>query len=103
MDYKLIISKDAHEDINDIMRYIVHELKNSQAATGFLDDVEASYRQVIKNPHIYSLCNDDRLAQLGYRKIIIKNYLILYRINEKFKTVYIVRVVYGRQNYQEKL
>lgn len=103
MGYKLIIAKEAHEDISDIVGYIIHELKNRQAATGFIDDLEASYRKVIQNPQIYSLCNDKRLAFLGYRKIIIKNYLILYRIDEKDNVIYIVRVVYGGRNYPEML
>ena len=103
MGYKLIISRDAHDDINEISGYIVGELKSPQAAARFLDDVEASYRRIVDNPHIYSLCNDNRLLRMGYRKIVIKNYLILYRIDETGKTVYIVRVVYGGRNYAEML
>jgi hypothetical protein len=32
---------------------------------------------------MYSFCNDARLKKEGYRKIIIKNYLILYRIDDE--------------------
>ena len=103
MGYKLQISKDAHEDIADIVRYMALELKNPQAASGFLDDVEASYMRVVDNPSIYSLCNDERLERMGYRKVVIKNYLILYCVDEDNKAVYIVRVVYGGRNYPEIL
>jgi Plasmid stabilization system protein len=103
MNYDLIVSKYAHEDIDDIAEYILHELKNPQATVKFLNDIETSYSRVSENPKMYSLCNDGRLAQKKYRKIVINNYLIFYRIDEKKKTVYIVRVVYGGRNYPEML
>lgn len=103
MSYKLLISKDAHDDTSGIAKYIAHELKNPQAAVSFLDDVDESYCRVVANPRLYALCNDARLERMGYRKIVIKNYLILYRIDEGNKTVYIVRIVYGGQNYSEML
>jgi plasmid stabilization system protein ParE len=103
MGYKLIVSKDAHGDIMGIAAYISHELKSPQAADGFLCDVEESYKRAADNPHIFSLCGDERLERMGYRKIIIKNYLILFRVDEEKKAVYIVRIVYGGRNYPEML
>ena len=103
MAYKLLVSEDAHNDIRDIMGYMVRELKSSQAAEGFLFDVEESYRRVLDNPLVYSLCTDIRLERLGYRKIVIKNYLILYRVDEDKQIVYIVRIVYGARDYQKLL
>ena len=101
MAYRVEISREAHNDIYEIVGYIANELSNPKAANSFLDDVETSYLRVADNPHSYSLCSDIRLERLAYRKIIIKNYLILYRIDEDNQVVYIVRVVYGRRNYPE--
>ncbi len=101
MTYKLIVSKEAHKDIDDIVYYIVVELVNPAAAAGFLNDVEKTYHTVVDNPRMYSLCNDARLSKVGYRKIVIKNYLILYRIDDETKTVFIVRIFYGGRNYTE--
>lgn len=52
MAYKLIVSKEAHIDIDDIVNYIAVELSNPDAATSFLDDVDRSYHMVIDNPHM---------------------------------------------------
>ena len=101
MIYKLVVSKEAVEDIEDIVRYIISELKNPGAASAFLDDVEKSYNIIIEKPLMYSLCHDLKLRNGGYRKIVIKNYLILYRVNEENETVIVVRVVYGGRNYTE--
>ena len=103
MAYKLIISKDAHADLNDIVRYISFELKSVQAATTFLDDVEESYNRLAVNPFVYAKCSDPLLERREYRKIIIKNYLILFRVEEDNQAVYIVRIVYGGRNYVDML
>jgi len=99
MTYKIIVSKDANRDIDEIVSYIVHELKNTRAAMSFLDGVEKSYTGITENPFMYSLCNDARLYKEGYRKIVIKNYLIFYRVDENQKSVFIVRVLYGARDY----
>lgn len=101
MAYKLIVSKEAQKDIDDIVHYIAVELVNPAAAAGFLDDLEKSYHAVVNNPRMYSLCIDTRLSRDGYRKIVIKNYLILYRIDDEAKAVFVVRIIYSGRNYAE--
>ena len=103
MAYKLIVSKEAHRDIDEISGYIACELKNPKAAISFLDDVEESYRFIEDNPFMYSLCDDRWLRKEGYRKIPIKNYLIIYRVNETQKYVFVVRVIYGPRDYAKLL
>ena len=103
MVYKLIVSKDAHNDANDIAAYITYELSNAQAASRFLDNVEASYRQITDNPFMYALCADTRLREKGYRKVVIKNYLVIYRVDEAKKTAYVIRIVYATRDYAKLL
>ena len=103
MTYKLIVSMEAHKDADEITDYIARELDNIQAAMSFLDDVENSYRFIGENPYMYGLCANERLKEAGYRKIPIKNYLVIYRVDEAKKQVFIVRVIYGARNYAELL
>ena len=46
------------------------------------------------------------LKEKGYRKVIIKNYILIYRIDEKTNTVYILHFVYGNritiQSYKQQ-
>jgi len=99
MTYKLIISREVHDDIDAIVGYMVSELNSPAAAKGFLDDVDEGFRYMESNPFIYSLCPDARLAVKGIRKVVIKNYLILFRVDEKTSSVFVLRIVYGRKNY----
>ncbi|MBS4030255.1 MAG: type II toxin-antitoxin system RelE/ParE family toxin [Clostridiales bacterium] len=99
MAYNLIVSQEAHEDINEIVHYMTEKLVNPTAAVAFLNDVEKCYHAVVENPNMYSLCHDARLGSKGYRKIVVKNYLILYRVDDEAKAVFIVRIIYGGRNY----
>ena len=103
MGYKLKVSKNAHKDLEDIVSYISNELSSPLAVANFLDELEKGYHAVVDNPFMYALCNDDRLRKEGYRKFLVKNYIVFYRIDESAAVVYIVRVIYGRRDYGKLL
>ncbi|MHB1654651.1 MAG: type II toxin-antitoxin system RelE/ParE family toxin [Desulfitobacteriaceae bacterium] len=97
--YKLIVSELAHQDLDKIISYIAVELVNPVAAGSFLDEVDQCYGYLMTNPWMYEKCQDKRLEKEGYRKALIKNYLLVYKIDEDSKTVSILRFFYGRQDY----
>lgn len=101
MDYKIIISNEADRDIDEIVRYIAEILKNPIVARNLLNEIEKSYIQISQAPESYSYCSDKRLRDKGYRKILIKNYILFYRIDYKNNIVYVMRVIYGRRNYTD--
>ena len=99
MDYNLLVSREAETDIDNIARYIAVQLQNRDAAVGFLDDVENAYSRLIKQPRLYNFCDNARLREKGYRKVILKNYIMIYRVSEETDSVIILRVFYGRMDY----
>ena len=103
MAYNVIVSQDAHNDIDNCIGYIVNNLKNPIAAKKLLDKIEKSYFTLSDNPHIYAFCNDERLCKDGYRKVVINNFVLIYRVDDTVKTVYVIRFFYGRQNYIEMI
>lgn len=48
--YKLIVSKLAHEDLDNITSYITVQLENITAAANFLNEVEKCYGHLKSNP-----------------------------------------------------
>lgn len=48
---------------------------------------------------MYALCDNDRLKSKKYRKAVIKNYIMFYRVDEEKQIIYIMRFVYGRRDY----
>lgn len=99
MSYKLVVSKPAEKDLADILQYISKDLSAPKAASDFLDEVLKCYDNVSANPLMYALCDNDRLKNKKYRKAIIKNYIMFYRVDETSDTVYIMRFIYGRRDY----
>lgn len=97
--YKLVITELAHQDLDRIVSYIVVQLSNSKAAGDFLDEVTACYGFLKSTPMMYERCQDRRLGEEGYRKAVIKNYVLVYKISEESKTVSIMRFFYGAQDY----
>jgi len=50
-------------------------------------------------PQRYPFVADERLAQMGYRKLSLKNYVVFYSIDEGNKVVDIERILYGRRDW----
>lgn len=97
--YKLLVTELAHRDLDSIVSYIALQLANPKAAGDFLDEVTACYGLLKNNPEMYERCQDKRLGREGYRKAVIKNYVLVYKVNEASKTVSIMRFFYGAQDY----
>ena len=99
MNYNLVITKPAEKDLADILQYISKDLSAPKAANDLLDDILKCYDNISLNPLMYALCDNDRLKIKKYRKAVIKNYIMFYRVDEEKQKIYIMRFVYGRRDY----
>jgi toxin ParE1/3/4 len=99
--YKLKVSELAHKDLDNIVSYITVDLASPIAATTFLNEVEKCYIHLQNTPYMYAKCQNNRLKKESYRKVSIKNYLLVYKVMEEDKTVTVLRFFYGAQDYLE--
>lgn len=97
--YSLVVSDLAHRDLDNIVSYIAVQLANPIAATNLLDEVEKCYGGLKSNPLMFERCHDGLLEKEGYRKVTIKNYVMVYKVEEAARTVIIHRFFYGAQDY----
>lgn len=97
--YKLVVTDLAHQDLDSIVSYIAIQLANPIAASDLLDKVDECYGYLKKNPFIYSKCYNSQLGNEGYRKAVIQNYILVYKVDEITKTVSILRFFYGARDY----
>ena len=100
MAYKLIKTDSFQRDLDSAIGYIVFSLENRTAAASLLDDVEKGYDGIERMPLMYEACHDPHLKEKGYRKAVIRNYIIVYRVDVKAETVYFMRLFHGRQDYE---
>lgn len=103
MGYNIIESELALQDLDNILGYISYTLANPSAASSFADEVEACYSNLERMPLMYEFCHDPRLQALKYHKAIIKNYVMVYKVDEDEKSVNILRFFYGRQDYEKMI
>ena len=96
---KLLVSPAADRDLDSILSYLINELCNPQAAGNLLDGVESSYDALLENPEAFELCRDERLADLGYRKVLVGNYLMIYQYDSELDEINVLRFFHETQNY----
>ena len=99
MEYELDITVSAHNDLNEIVDYITETLYAPGAAAHFAEAVEKCYANLKEHPYMYAAAVMPELTEKGYRRAPVKNYLILYKVDETAKSVRIHRIFYGARNY----
>ena len=74
MDYKIVVTKDAEEDLDRFIKYLIFEKESLQAAQNVLDDYDATIESLKHVAGSLKLCDNPRLRQLGYRRINFLNH-----------------------------
>ena len=87
------------EDVLGIYRYIALELKEPAIALRMVGIIDQSIKTLTSMPQRCPLVDDERLAALGYRMLVIKNYLAFFTIDEEMKVVIIERILYMRRDW----
>lgn len=98
--YRIDVSEPAECDLRDIVRHISAQLSAPMTATEMLEAMEQAMTSLEEMPHRAPTVADERLASNGYRKLIVKNYIIFFSIDEKAKVVEVERILYGRRNWR---
>jgi len=91
MIYRVRVEGPAEHDFQRIITYIAETLEATAAALSFMDDVDACYERLQENPYLYEQCRESRLQNEGYRRAVIGNYVLVYKVLEEKKEVEIHR------------
>lgn len=103
MDYKVIVTDDAFEDLDNILYYLLFVLKNEQAAQNVLSDFELAKGHLSHMAGSLKLCENSKLREKGYRRLEFQkhSYFVLYRIEEKL--VIIDAVFHDLQDFEKRM
>ena len=82
-----------------IFEYVSFNLTNREAALSLIHTFEDSFKYLILFPESCPVINDDRLLIKDMRKCVVKNYLVVYRVNYEKNIIEIFRVLYQKENY----
>lgn len=98
--YELEYLPSALDDLLEAVRYIGAELANPIAATRFAEKVAAAGERLQEFPYAHPVYIPIRPMEHEYRKMLVQNHFVFYRVSEEKKLVTVVRVVYAkRENF----
>ncbi len=103
MKYRIEIGAQAQSDITDIMRYIGQVLLEPRTAGNLYRLLKEEILSLKQMPERYPYEDDDRLRALGIRKLLVKNYKVLYFVDTERQLVQVARVVYAGRDISRLL
>ena len=101
--YNVEVTQIAEQDYYKAEAYIKYELYNQKAAAGLAKKLHEAIKDLSFFLTKYPICNDDFLRVWEIRFVPVNNYLLFYIVREDEKTVYVLRFLYSRRNWQKIL
>ncbi len=92
--YKVKINSKAIRELDSIYKYIASDKLEPENAKGQVDRIKKAVLGLDTFPQSHQERNEGRYAGKGYRQLLIDNYIAIFRIDEKHKTVYVVTIQY---------
>jgi len=86
----------AERDITEIIDFISRD--NPNTAIRLIDKIDDRIKELSDFPEIGKIPKDERLRKLGYRILIIDNYLVFYVL--KNNEIEIRRILHGKRKYE---
>ena len=101
--YSIYVSDSFQKDLMQIIYYINHSFSAPFTAANFLEIIENTLYDLTLMPHRYVLVSDPYLGKKGFRKCIIKKYILFFTIDEDSKSIHVHRILHSRQNWMNIL
>ena len=95
-NYQVRLLTVAEEDLTEIITYIA--LENPIAANTIADKIEKNLLLLSENPHLGRIPRDKEIKNLGYRYLIVQNYIVFYTIEEN--TIWVHRILHSSRDYK---
>ena len=96
--YKLEYLPSARRDLVDIVGYISHELNNPAAADRLAIALVEAGDSLSAFPYANPVHTPLRPLKHEYRKILVRNYFMFYRVDEEKQLITVARVIYARRS-----
>lgn len=98
--YKVLMTEPATDDLQSIARYIADELFEPAITKKLIGKIKEAVMSLAELPTRHGLVADERLAAQGIHKLLVENYIVFYVVSERETTVTILRILYGRRDWE---
>jgi len=98
--YKVDFAKKADRDLDGISAYLQSQSVSRWRALKFADAIRSEINHRLSFwPQGYRLVDDDILAARGQHKLIVKNYLVFFTVDEEKNTAFVERIIHGKRDW----
>jgi toxin ParE1/3/4 len=95
LEYTIRFLRAAEDDLSEIINYIAAD--RPSAADVLATKIEKNLNLLSKNPQLGRIPNEEELMRLGYRYLVVQNYLIFYTLEDQ--VIYVHRILHGARDY----
>jgi toxin ParE1/3/4 len=85
----------AEDDFTEIVCYVAAE--RPAAAESLAQRIERSLRLLGSNPYLGRVPKEEALVDLGYRYLVVQDYLIFYVVEDR--TIFVHRILHGARDF----
>ena len=93
--YSVRLLRAAEDDFKEIILYIATD--NPAAAEKLANQIEKNLSLLSTHPLLGALPHEEELSAMGYRFLVVQNYLIFYTIENHIITIH--RILHGARDY----
>ncbi|MCL2105545.1 MAG: type II toxin-antitoxin system RelE/ParE family toxin [Oscillospiraceae bacterium] len=86
------------QELTEILRYIAYELYAPEAARRLNRQIDQKLNQLQRSPALGKI-HISASGQTDYRRLLVKNYTIFYKVDEDAHTINLCRVLYARRDF----
>ncbi len=101
--YKVKLTEYAEGQLADITNYIAVTLASPVTAKKWLSNMRKQIRELSFMPQGVVLTDEEPWHSRGIHKLVVKNHLVYFWIDEDNSVVWIIAIVYGRMDQIEQL
>ena len=98
MEYSVKLTPHAIVQIQETIAYISKVLLVPETAKAWSDYLQKEISGLNKMPARFSAVDEEPWRSRGYRKMLVKNFIVYYYADDETKTVWVTAVVYGRRD-----
>ena len=96
--YQVKINPRAVHELNEIYKYIASDKMAPQNARSQVNRIKKEILNLETFPYSHQERNEGIYARKGYHQLLIDNYIVIFKIDENNRTVYIITIQYQGRN-----
>ena len=102
MNYSIVITPQAKNDLREIFKYIAFDLQSVQNAVGQIERIEKAISSLDTMPERFKVYDKPKWHKRNLRIMPINNYLVFYIPSHDNCTVTVLRIMYGGRNIDNR-